>query len=126
MSVTFSVRNSPTVQHVDPDDGFVWHEDVWASMNVANGSAASLLEMVGLDPTQPCGQLTVAEIPEVMRRAIRVLNSARDRKAFHRESYQEGNLFSCGIDDDRVQRWLRGFIQVLRDAQDHNQDVVWG
>jgi len=130
MSVTFSVANSPTVTRTD-DYGDSWEEDVWPSYNVANVSAGRILAMVGLDPTDLCGEITPKQAREVLRRALRVRNMASLREPYttddHLISEPSGaRVYVQGVDDERVVRWLNGFIAVVHAAIEHDQPVLYG
>jgi len=130
MSVTFSVAGSPQITRVD-EDGDEWTEDEWPSYNVANQSASRILMMVGLDPVDLYGELSPEQARKVLARAIRARNLPRFRSPHTSDPWElrdgrGANLYVQGVDDERVIRWLDGFIAVLRAGIEHNQPVIWG
>lgn len=95
--------------------------------NFSNNNAMSVLKLLGLG-SEPCGTIRVRDIPAVLTRGIRVLNTDRGDSLQEDGGVEIGTLgammvtFPSGSHRERVTRVL----QVLAYGKDHNYDVTWG
>ena len=158
MSITFEVANAGTVEVPETclcdDDArchfcqgtgvFMTRESALPSLNVANESARKICGLLGR-PFDYYGEIPVAEIPAVRRRALALLNRSGSVSNETEPARVEQGGVRTVVDNDGVTRITRGCTaiyqgytderllayltridEVLGAAQDAGQPVYWG
>jgi hypothetical protein len=123
--------------------------DADCEVNLSNVNAMAMLALMGVEADY-CGTITSEDIPSVVRRLMRAVNSEGTRGAFTVEAQeipaspgrlvpvQDGNVVrlerqggSChvfvgGRDDEYVARTAGRLLALCRKAQEAGEEVTWG
>lgn len=107
-------------------DGCFTHKVSTAPMlNMANANCRDVTGLLGLG-REDGGSISPQDAPAVLRRALRALNVSGVAESIEREGFTEGRVTECGTTASSIRRRLRGLVDVLKYAVEHNQTVVWG
>lgn len=125
MSVTFwcpEAPTTPTIPYPDQDPTFVLDVSNLPEVNLANGNARAMLEMLGLpDDESLCGTVEVAGLDAVLDRLRAVLAIPEERAAFLEPTTINGRVVTeCGA--PATQSLSQLLAQVLVTAGDVGDD----
>ena len=98
-------------------------------VNLSGYNAAHIQRLLGL-PRDEYGSLPVSEVPDVLRRILRVLNVDQDRAGLVEDSGEErgalgARMVSFGNTDEDTTRRLTSMRTLLIYAVEHGFDVAW-
>jgi len=111
-------------------------------LSVSNSNGYAIQEMLGLEPDYS-GFIPHDQIPEMIRRLVRLKNTSIDRYTEQPEVYrgamrvrgQDQNIthvgsghtmYSGGRSSEQVNRYIDELLQILQFAQKNNAVVSWG
>ncbi len=99
-------------------------------MNMSNGNAITILNMVvpkKVAQDRYYGEISNKEIPDAIRRIMFLLNTNKDVQANIRKDDFETDkrMLSFGIDEEYIRDRLTTFLEILKYAQKHNENVYW-
>ena len=134
MSVTFSMPDAPTqrVQPYPEDEPDFWvNEPVppFLEINVANGNAVALMEVLDPGADWVCGEWNTSSLIEVRRRILYAMNTKQKDSLVTPTVEHIGfgpRMVVCGRDEDYVSRRLSQFLDLTKVALEHGFKVTWG
>ncbi len=86
-------------------------------INMANGNFHTIFSALGLS-TECCGDID----PRTLAKAIKAYIPGLAVRA----TVQEGNMISCGLDDDQVSRRLDVLLEIAEEAARREERIIWG
>jgi hypothetical protein len=87
-------------------------------MNLANGNATMLLSGLGFPVEDYCGKLNPnAVLAAIARTPVELLE---------RSESVEGNMITCGVDLDRVNRYFDKLKEIALEAAKREEWIYWG
>jgi hypothetical protein len=147
MSITFWAPEAPTLEQLpipEQDSNVEVQASVFPEIDLAVANAKAMLAALGL-PADSGGEIPVAQLPEVLARALKLANlsSLRGRVTSDpdvsggelRVRESEGNVYSLGRSctmismgrtDEYVERTALRFVELFRKAYEQNYRIVWG
>jgi hypothetical protein len=156
MSITFWCPDAPTESYKPfPEDEpeFVTTRSTLPEVNMANGNALSMLDLMGLATGEDdyCGTVPVEKLPGVIERLQRVVADPVERAAALEAPTINGvpqgqlslgellriklgqpparsgpTMLGGGRSDDYVRSRARALLDVFTAAQAHSYEVSWG
>jgi hypothetical protein len=129
MSVTFSIENAPRVRYQPyPEETDYWETEPaegFYEMNLANVNAVAFLKALG-EPTDCLfGRWDLDTIDRILRKALFIFNTKDSEKLIAPSRY-DGNFIMIGRTAEYVEARLELFIKLLKAAQEHKMDVIYG
>lgn len=147
MSITFWAPDAPTRTVIHRPDGYEEYTEevsVLPEIKLVDSNAFAMLEAFGLAPDQ-CGSWSASELPEMLRRAVKVANLQSLRELATSETlYTQGamraldrsggvvsigrgpRMVSLGRTDDYIRRVALRFVDLFQQAQAGGYQVSWG
>ncbi len=101
------------------------YENPFPELNMSNGNWADFSRSLGLVTEYGTGSLLNEQIPPVLRRCIRFLNSEMRLTQAVRSGSRRGNMIDFGTSTNYLQSKTEFFIQILKFAQDNGKGVYW-
>jgi len=98
-------------------------------INLANGNARVILEIVGLPVADLYGSLSPESMPKVRRNIVRALNGqlgAYERPSSDTRAPGCARVMVQGLDTEGIRERLKRLDAVLAYAQANKQRVTWG
>ena len=151
MSITFWCPDAPTnlVTPYPDEPDFVVHESTLPELNLANGNASALLDLVQL-PVDCAGTVPVEELPALQLRIERVLQTPVSRAALIEPSSVDGvpvhsdmqfaallsdssprggkgpRVISAGRTDDYLVDRATRLLELVKAARTEGYAISWG
>ncbi|MBR8030062.1 hypothetical protein KDX27_34800 [Burkholderia cenocepacia] len=147
MSITFWAPDAPTRTVIHRPEGYEEYTEevsVLPEIKLVDSNAFAMLEAFGLAPDQ-CGSWSASELPEMLRRAVKVANlqslrelatsETLDTQGAMRVLDRSGGvvsigrgprMVSLGRTDDYIRRVALRFVDLFQQAQAGGYQVSWG
>jgi len=115
-------------------------------LNVANGSAITILQMLGLAVEEDMhGTIDNKDLPDIKRQLLKLKNSSSSRAAHTYDGYEEQNkrtqidksgpvprivttgpkIVHGGMSDERIMRYVDELLKLVDFAQKNNFNLSW-
>lgn len=101
------------------------YQNPFPEMNMSNGNWTDFSKSLGLVTEYGTGALSIEQIPLVIRRCMRFLNSEMRLTQAVRSGSCRGNMIDFGTSTNYLQSKTALFIQILKFAQDNGKGVYW-
>jgi hypothetical protein len=98
--------------------------------NFANSNARDILAALGLADEELCGRVDHGDLPEFIRKIIRVINSrgidsmAREPEEF--SGAQGCKVIVCGSTPERARERFNSILVLAKWAQENGHGISWG
>lgn len=139
MSVTFSGENAPIkeipniyFEECYPEDRYnnprTIMESEWPELNISNTNASLLIKELSIKTdyiNSLTGCIENKDLPDLMRKIIRTINSSSKIKSLTRETVELDNFISFGVDEERVFRYLTILMDLIVTCIENNTNIIF-
>lgn len=95
-------------------------------LNVANGNAQTVLQLMGLDGRDPyVGEIQPNDLPLILRRLMKFRNNRHELFPFIKEPLVESNIIEFGRSMDQILRYTEQMSKLCSFAMQINRKVIW-
>mgnify|MGYP003108597751 CR=1 FL=1 len=101
-------------------------DDPFPSMDFSNGHWGDFSGPLGLITIDCIGSAEASEVPAILSRCMRMLNSDRIQKQAVREGFVSDRFIDCGKSQEYVESRLQEFLELLKFAVDNGKGIHWG
>jgi hypothetical protein len=109
---------------MEPDIDFAYE------INMSNSNFASVLKNIDNNmyivsrESDLCGGVKKEDLSSFHSKVMKAINSSNQNGT--RDSFQDGNVFHCGIDKEAINQRLNYILQIILTAKKYNVDIYWG